>query len=103
MLRCSLGALVVALVLFALGFGLTSSTLERRVVLDADAAVVTAPAATVVAAASSNVKVAAAVVTTSWSLVAIDVVIIVAALMAFVASARRTGSSWLRAPPVPAA
>jgi len=96
----AVGSLVVALVLFALGFGVSSSALERRAVADGETAVATVTMVSGVVAASAGVKATSAVLGHTWTLVALELVTLVAALTTVFAAPRRTGSSWLRAPPV---
>jgi len=94
------GALVVALIVLTLGVGLTSPASARAAAPDTHKAVVTAPAEVVSATAvTSRVKVVSAALRSVSSLVAIELVALVAALTTVVAFSRWIGACWLRAPP----
>jgi len=91
---------VCALVLFALGFGVSTSAVERRAVADGETAVATVPMVGAVVAANAGVKAVSAVLGHTWTLVTLELVSLIAALTTVFAAPRRAGSSWLRAPPV---
>jgi hypothetical protein len=94
------GLLVLALVLFALGFGVSASAVERRAVTDGETAVATVPMVSGAVAANTGAKATTAVLGHTWTLVALELVTLVGALTTVFAAPRRAGSSWLRAPPV---
>jgi hypothetical protein len=95
-----LGALIGALVLLALGFGLASAADEQRAAATSDISVAATPPVGTSAPASANSTVVSAVLGRTTIFVAVELVIVLVATAHIVASGRRIGSSWLRAPPV---
>src|SRR5262245_5561937 len=79
---------VAALVLFSLCLGVSSSGFERRPAVDGEAAMATVPIVAGVVAAGSGVKATAAVLGHTWTLVALELVALVAALATVFASPR---------------
>jgi hypothetical protein len=98
--RPLLGALIGALVLLALGFGLVSAAGDQQTAAPSDMSVAATPPAGTSAPASSINTVVSAVLGAMALFVAVELVVFLAAATHIVASSRRIGSSWLRAPPV---
>jgi hypothetical protein len=92
--------LIGMLLLLALGFSLVSAAGDRQVTAPTDMSVTATPPAAASSPASSTNTVVSAVLGAMALFVAVDLVIFLAATTHIVASSRRFGSSWLRAPPV---